>query len=90
MRRLIKMAWIAIGIIVSALLSAIMENIPGFGSPGDYVVHWLYPPVQPRSPRDVTEVLWVMLGTNFIVSFVVLSILFVIVSRLLVSKSHAG
>jgi hypothetical protein len=77
-----------IGLILSALLSAIMENIPGFGSPGDYVVHWLYPSVKPRSPRHFAEVLWVMLGTNFIVSFVVLSILFVIVSRLLVSKSH--
>jgi|HubBroStandDraft_6_1064221.scaffolds.fasta_scaffold113269_2 Na+/H+ antiporter NhaD/arsenite permease-like protein len=90
MRGLAKTAWLVCGIVLSALLSAVMENIPGFGSPGDYLVHWLYPPHPnlTHDPHEFAEILWVMLGTNFIVCFVVLSVLFVVVSRLLKSGSH--
>jgi hypothetical protein len=71
---------------LSTLLTAVMEGRATFATPGDYVVHWLYPSSEPRPPLEFAEVLWVMLGTDFIIIFASLSAVFIVISRLLKSR----
>jgi hypothetical protein len=69
------------GIAVSVLLAVVMLGQTNLGTPGDYVVRYLFPPGAP-DPYDLGTVLLVHLGTDFLFCFAALSGVYLLFTKL--------
>jgi len=74
------------GFVLSALLTVLVAGWTGFGGPGAYVVHYLFPPW--HVGQDIMgKVLLVYFSTTFILVFVVLGFLYLAVAGICRRKS---
>jgi hypothetical protein len=80
-----KMALAVCGVVASALLTMIVEAWTEFNGPGAFAVYYLFPQGrvgEPFRPPDPNEVLFVHLGTDFILFFFALTGLYLLWRKL--------
>jgi hypothetical protein len=76
-----KIALTAGGIVLSVLLTVLMLGRTNLGTPGAYVVRYLFPPGAP-DPYDLGTVLFVHLGADLLFWFAVLSGVYLLFTKL--------
>jgi hypothetical protein len=76
-----KIALTVGGIVLSVLMTVLVEGRTNLGTPGAYVVRYLFPPGAP-DPYDLGTVLLVHLGTDFLFCFVALSGMYLLFTKL--------
>jgi hypothetical protein len=77
-----KIALTVGGVSLSVLLTALVLGLTDLATPGAYVVRYFFPPGAP-DPYDLGMVLLVHLGTDFFCCFALLSVLYLLFTRLL-------
>jgi len=81
-RHLKNIALVAGGIALSILITALIYGRTEIGTPGAYLVRYLFPTGAVAGHYDLGTVLSVYLGTDFLVCFAALSGLYLVLSKL--------